>query len=210
LARYLGSKCHQCRREGVKLYLKGSKCYSDRCPIEPRPYPPGQHGQRRPRVSEYGVQLREKQKVRRIYGVLEKQFRKYFEEAARRRGNTGENMFSLLEARLDNVVYRMGFASSRNEARQVVRHNQIQVNGRRVNIPSYSVRVGDEVAVMEKSRGQARIQSAIEFASKQRGIPSWLEVDAQKLAGVFKAVPARTEIGLDDINESLIVELYSK
>ncbi len=208
MAKYVGPKCRQCRREGGKLFLKGEKCYTAKCSIETRPVPPGQHGQRRGRLTDYAVQLREKQKLRRIYGVLERQFRNYYKQAARLKGSTGENLLALLESRLDNVVYRMGFGSSRSEARQLVRHNGIQVNGKRVNIPSYHVRASDTISVIESARTQARILNAVEMA-QQRGIADWLEVDAKKLEGVFKAAPARSDLPAD-INEHLVVELYSK
>jgi small subunit ribosomal protein S4 len=208
LARYIGSKCRLCRREGEKLFLKGEKCYTSKCAIENRPFPPGQHGQRRTRLSDYARQLREKQKLRRIYGVLEKQFHLYYKEADRLKGSTGENLLQLLESRLDNVVYRMGFGVSRTEARQLVRHNAITVNGKKVNIPSYIVKAGDVVAVSEKAKEQLRIKAAVEL-SQQRGLPEWLEVDGKKLEGVFKAMPERSELPAE-IQEQLVVELYSK
>jgi len=209
LARNLDPKCRQCRREGEKLFLKGEKCFTDKCAVERRAYAPGQHGQKKnTRLSEYGGQLREKQKVRRIYGVLERQFRLTYKSAERQRGITGENLLQSLESRLDNVSYRMGFGASRAEARQVVRHNGVMVNGKRVNIPSYQVRPGDVVEVAEKSRGQLRIKAAIE-AAEQRGFPEWLEMDTKGFKGVFKAKPQRTELPAT-INEHLVVELYSK
>jgi len=208
MAKYTGPKCRQCRREGTKLFLKGEKCYTAKCAVETRPFPPGQHGQRRTRLSDYATQLREKQKMRRIYGVLERQFRNYYKSAAGRKGSTGENLLQLLEGRLDNVVYRMGFAASRTEARQLVRHNAITVNGRRVTIPSYQVRPNDNLAVAEKSRKQLRVQSALEVA-EQRGFVDWIEVDAKKMEGVFKALPERADLPAE-INEHLVVELYSK
>ena len=208
MAKYTGSKCRQCRREGGKLFLKGEKCFTSKCPVENRPFPPGQHGQRRTRLSDYALQLREKQKLRRIYGVLENQFRKYYVEAARRRGSTGENLLQLLECRLDNVVYRMGFAASRSEARQLVRHNAVTVNGAKLNIPSAQVSPSDVIAVAEKARNQLRIQSAADVA-QQRGISDWIDVDAKKLEGVFKSRPERSELP-PEINEQLVVELYSK
>jgi small subunit ribosomal protein S4 len=208
LARYIGSKCRLCRREGEKLFLKGEKCYTSKCAIENRPFPPGQHGQRRTRLSDYARQLREKQKLRRIYGVLENQFRLYYKEADRLKGSTGENLLQLLECRLDNVVYRMGFGVSRTEARQLVRHNGITVNGKKVNIPSYSVQAGDVVAVAEKAREQLRVKSSVEVA-QQRGVAEWIDVDAKKLEGVFKAKPERSELPAE-IQEQLVVELYSK
>ena len=208
MAKYTGPKCRQCRREGTKLFLKGEKCYTAKCAVETRPFPPGQHGQRRTRLSDYATQLREKQKMRRIYGVLERQFRNYYKAAAGKKGSTGENLLQLLEGRLDNVVYRMGFAASRTEARQLVRHNAITVNGRRVTIPSYQVRPNDNLAVSEKSRKQLRVQSALEVA-EQRGFVDWIEVDAKKMEGVFKALPERSDLPAE-INEHLVVELYSK
>ncbi len=208
MAKYTDSKCRQCRREGGKLYLKGEKCFTAKCAVENRPFPPGQHGQRRTRLSDYAGQLREKQKVRRIYGVLEKQFRNYYKSAASTKGSTGENLLQLLEGRLDNVAYRMGFAASRSESRQLVRHNGVSVNGVRVNIPSYQVQPNDVVSVNEKSRAQLRVQSAVELA-KQRGIADWIDVDTKKMEGVYKSRPERSELPAD-INEHLIVELYSK
>jgi len=208
MAKYLGPKCRQCRREGVKLFLKGEKCYTSKCAVENRPFPPGQHGQRRTRLSDYALQLREKQKLRRIYGVLEKQFRNYYKDAARIKGSTGENLLQLLEGRLDNVVYRMGFSSSRSESRQLVRHNGIIVNGKRVNIPSFQVQPEDTVEVNEKARAQGRVKSAVDLA-QQRGFVDWIDVDVKKFSGVFKARPERAELP-QDINEHLIVELYSK
>lgn len=208
MARYVGPKCRQCRREGSKLFLKGEKCFTARCPFENRAFPPGQHGQRRGRLSDYALQLREKQKVRRIYGILEKQFRLYYKDSDRRKGATGENLLQALESRLDNVVYRMGFASSRSEARQLVRHNAIYVNGKRVNIPSYQVKPADEISVNEKAKNQLRIQGALEMAS-QRGFVDWVDVDVKKMTGVFKTLPERGDLP-SDINEQLIVELYSK
>jgi small subunit ribosomal protein S4 len=208
MAKYTDSKCRQCRREGSKLFLKGEKCFTAKCAIENRPFPPGQHGQRRTRLSDYAGQLREKQKVRRIYGVLEKQFRNYYKNAASTKGSTGENLLQLLEGRLDNVAYRMGFASSRSESRQLVRHNGVSVNGMRVNIPSYQVQPNDVVSVNEKSRAQLRVQSAVELA-KQRGIADWIDVDTKKMEGIYKSRPERSELPAD-INEHLIVELYSK
>ncbi len=208
MARYIGSKCRLCRREGEKLFLKGEKCFTSKCAFEKRPFPPGQHGQRRTRLSDYATQLREKQKVRRIYGVLEKQFRLYYKEADRRKGSTGENLLQLLESRLDNVVYRMGFGSSRAEARQLVRHKAITVNGRTVTIPSYQVQPEDVIAVHERAKQQVRIKNSVE-AQQQRGTSEWISVDASKLEGVFKSVPDRSDLPAD-INEQLIVELYSK
>jgi len=209
LARNLDPKCRQCRREGEKLFLKAEKCFTEKCAIEKRNYPPGQHGQRRSsRLSDYGVQLREKQKLRRIYGVLEKQFRSYYAEADRKKGITGENLLQMLESRLDNVAYKMGLGGSRTEARQIVRHNSILVNGKRVNIPSYQVQPGDSISVADHSKDQLRIKSALE-AADERGLPEWLEVDVKKLTGIFKNRPERDDLP-STINESLVVELYSK
>jgi len=209
VARNIDPKCRQCRREGEKLFLKGEKCYTDKCSIERRSYAPGQHGQKSgQRLSDYGVHLREKQKIRRIYGVLEGQFRRTFAEAERRKGQTGENLLQILESRLDSVAYRMGFGASRAESRQVVRHNGILVNGRRVNIPSYQVRPGDVIELSASSRGQLRVKAAME-AAESRGFPEWLEVDIKNGKGVFKARPQRSELP-PTINESLVIELYSK
>ncbi|MFA5626956.1 MAG: 30S ribosomal protein S4 [Thiohalomonadaceae bacterium] len=208
MARYIGSKCRQCRREGAKLFLKGERCFGSKCAIETRPFPPGQHGQRRTRLSDYARQLREKQKMRRVYGVLERQFHTYFVEADRVKGNTGETLLQLLEGRLDNIVYRMGFGVSRTEARQLVRHNGVTVNGQKVNIPGYQVKSGDLVAVSERAKNQLRVKAAAELA-QQRGVPEWIEVDASKLQGTYKARPERSELPAD-IQEQLVVELYSK
>jgi len=209
LARNLDPKCRQCRREGEKLFLKGEKCFTDKCAVERRAYPPGQHGQKKnTRMSDYGGQLREKQKVRRIYGMLEGQFRLTYRAAEVQRGITGENLLQILESRLDNVSYRMGFGASRSEARQVVRHNGILVNGKRVNIPSYQVRPGDVVEVAEKTRAHLRVKAAVQ-AAEQRGFPEWIEVDAKAMKGTYKAKPQRSELPAT-INEHLIVELYSK
>jgi small subunit ribosomal protein S4 len=202
-------KCRHCRREGEKLFLKGEKCFTDKCPVERRAYAPGQHGQKSgARLSDYGKQLREKQKVRHIYGLLERQFRKTYAEAARSKGVTGERLLQLLESRLDTVVYRMGFGASRTEARQIVRHNGILVNGKRVNIPSYQVRAGDVIEVAGGAKEQLRIKAAAEAAAS-RGIPEWMEVDSTGLKGTFKNLPARSDLP-QTINESLIIELYSK
>jgi len=202
-------KCRHCRREGEKLFLKGEKCFTDKCPVERRAYAPGQHGQKSgARLSDYGKQLREKQKVRHIYGLLERQFRKTYAEAARSKGVTGERLLQLLESRLDTVVYRMGFGASRAEARQVVRHNGILVNGKRVNIPSYQVRAGDLIEVTGKAKEQLRIKGAADAAAS-RGIPEWMEVDSKGLKGTFKNLPVRNDLP-QTINESLIIELYSK
>jgi small subunit ribosomal protein S4 len=206
MARYLGPKLKLSRREGTDLFLKsGVRAIDSKCKIDTAP---GQHGARRGRLSDYGVQLREKQKVRRMYGVLEKQFRNYYKEAARLKGNTGENLLQLLEQRLDNVVYRMGFASTRAEARQLVSHKAILVNGKVVNIPSFNVTAEDVVSVREKAKKQARIVAALELAD-QREKPTWMEVDSNKMEGTFKRVPERTDLSAE-INEQLIVELYSK
>lgn len=209
MARYRDAVCRQCRREKLKLFLKGDRCYSDKCSFERRSYAPGQHGQARMRkVSDYAIQLREKQKVRRIYGMLEGQFRKYFEMAERIKGVTGENLLMLLEGRLDNVIYRLGFASSRNQARQLVRHNHVEVNGRKVNIPSFLVSVDDVISLREKSRKVGAINDSLE-AVVRRGVPSWLELDKDNYKGTVKALPDRQEITMP-IQEQLIVELYSK
>jgi len=209
VARYTEATCRLCRRENLKLFLKGDRCYADKCAFERRSYAPGQHGQRRGgKISDYGIQLREKQKVKRIYGVLEKQFRKYYEKAERQKGITGTNLLILLERRLDNVVYRMGFASSRNQGRQLVRHSHFTVNGRKINIPSYQVKIGDVVAVKDKSRKIPTILDAIETVVR-REMPSWLEVDGADFRGTIKEFPNREELTMP-INEQLIVELYSK
>ena len=208
MARYIGAKCRLCRREGAKLFLKAEKCFTSKCPFESRGFPPGQHGQRRTRVSDYASQLREKQKLRRVYGMLERQFRRYYAEADQRKGSTGENLLKLLESRLDCVVHRMGFAASRTEARQLVRHNGITVNGRKLNIPSYQVRPNDVVAVSERARQQMRIQAAMQMA-QQRGFPEWVDVDPKELKGIFKNIPDRSDLP-SEINEHLVVELYSK
>ena len=206
MARYLGPTCKLSRREGTDLFLKsGVRALDTKCKTETAP---GQHGLRRGRLSDYGVQLREKQKVRRTYGVLEKQFRNYYKAAARGRGATGENLLQLLESRLDNVVYRMGFGSTRAESRQLVAHSAILVNGKKLNIPSYQVKAGDLISVRERAKSQLRIQSAMSLAA-QRGATEWIEVDANKLEGTFKRVPDRIDLS-PEINENLIVELYSK
>jgi small subunit ribosomal protein S4 len=206
MARYLGPKCKLSRREGMDLFLKSTaRALESKCNLEK---PPGQHGARRPRLSDYGLQLREKQKLRRIYGVLERQFINYYKEAARRKGATGENLLRLLECRLDNVVYRMGFGSTRAEARQLVSHRAVIVNGQRVNIASYQIKQDDVVAIHEKSRTQTRIQYALQLA-QSHGFVDWVDVDAGKMAGVFKRIPDRGDLP-SDINESLVVELYSK
>jgi small subunit ribosomal protein S4 len=208
VARNLDPKCRQCRREGEKLFLKAEKCFTDKCSIERRNYAPGQHGQKSGRLSGYGVQLREKQKIRRMYGILERQFRNSYKLADRQRGITGENLLQLLECRLDTVSYRMGFGGSRSEARQIVRHNAILVNGRRVNIPSYQVKPGDVLEVTEKAKSHLRIKSALE-AAEQRTFPEWITMDVKAMKGTFKAKPERSELPAT-INESLVIELYSK
>ena len=208
MARYSGSVCRLCRRENLKLFLKGERCYTDKCAIERRNYPPGQHGQARPKFSEYSIQLREKQKVKRMYGLFEKQFRRTFELAERVKGITGEALLVLLERRLDNATYRLGFASSRADGRMLVRHGHIVVNGKRVNIPSYLVRAGDVVAVAEHSRQIERVLAAMEGAQR-RGVPDWVEVDRESVSGKIKYLPTRSDITAP-INEKLVVELYSK
>ncbi|MER0204814.1 MAG: 30S ribosomal protein S4 [Nitrosomonas sp.] len=208
MARNLAPKCKQCRREGEKLFLKGEKCFTDKCAIERRNYPPGQHGQKKGRLSDYGGQLREKQKVKKIYGILEKQFRNIYKLADKERGITGDNLLQLLESRLDNVVYHMGFGSSRSEARQIVRHNSILVNGHKVNIPSYLVNVGDAIEIDKNAKNQLRIKSSIETASN-RNFPSWIDVNVNEMKGIYKMKPERSDLTAS-INESLIIELYSK
>jgi small subunit ribosomal protein S4 len=209
MARNLDAKCRQCRREGEKLFLKGEKCFTDKCAIERRSYAPGQHGQKSgQRLSDFGKQLREKQKVRRTYSILERQFRKIYFEADRRKGVTGENLLQILESRLDTVAFRMGFGASRAEARQVVRHNGVLVNGKRVNIPSYLVRPGDTVEVAQGAKEHLRVKAACE-AAESRGFPEWIAVDPKALKGTFKTLPTRAELP-STINESLVVELYSK
>ncbi len=206
MARYIGPTCKLARREGTDLYLKsGVRPLDSKCKLDT---PPGQHGQRRGRLSDYGLQLREKQKVRRIYGVLERQFRRYYKEADRRKGNTGENLLQLLECRLDNVVYRMGFAATRAEARQLVAHRAIEHNGRVTNVASAEVKAGDSVAIREKAQKQLRVQAAMEMA-QQNGLPEWVEVDNKAFQGNFKQVPDRADLPAE-INENFIVELYSK
>jgi small subunit ribosomal protein S4 len=209
MARYVGPVCRLCRREGIKLFLKGERCYTEKCAIEKRNLPPGQHGKaRKQKLVGYGLQLREKQKVKRIYGVLENQFRRYFEDASRIRGNTGVTLLQSLERRLDNVVYRLGLATSRAQARQLVRHGHFQVNGKKVDVPSYSVRAGDEIAARPKSQKNTSIVHAMDEV-KGRGIPEWLLFDAEKVGGRVSAVPTRDQINLP-VQEQLIVELYSK
>jgi len=209
LARYRDSSCKLCRRENLKLYLKGDRCYGDKCAFERRAYAPGQHGQRRGgKISDYKVQLREKQKVKRIYGVLEKQFKGYYTLADRRKGVTGTNLLLILESRLDNIVYRMGFAASRSQARQLVRHNHFTVNDKKVNIPSYLVKPGDEIKVKEESKKAPQIIGAMETVVR-RGIPDWIEVDKEKFKGTLKSLPNREDLTMP-IQEQLIIELYSK
>ncbi|MFW6147390.1 MAG: 30S ribosomal protein S4 [Thermodesulfobacteriota bacterium] len=209
MARYVEASCRLCRRENLKLFLKGDRCYTDKCSFERRSYAPGQHGQRRGgKISDYGIQLREKQKVKRIYGIFEKQFRRYFHKAEQQKGITGTNLLVFLERRLDNTVYRMGFASSREQARQLVRHNHFTVNGKKVNIPSYQVKIGDAIEVKEKSRKIPVVIEAMETVVR-REIPPWLEVDSNTFRGIVKAFPSREELTMP-VNEQLIVELYSK
>ena len=209
MGRYIGPVCRLCRREGVKLYLKGERCYSPKCAMERRPYPPGQHGQKRARrPSDYAVRLREKQKLRRIYGISERQFRNLFEEASKKKGVTGSVFLGLLESRLDNVVYRLGFAVSRRQARQLVRHGHITVNGRRVDLPSYRVRPGDEIAVAEKSRNLELIRQNLE-AMKGRKVGPWLSLDVEGMKGQFLRLPDREDLALP-VNEQLVIEFYSR
>lgn len=208
MARYTGADCRLCRREGAKLFLKGDRCYTDKCAMERRAYAPGEAGRKRVKENEYLLQLREKQKTKRIYGVLEKQFRAYYDIASRKQGVTGENLLTILESRLDNVVYRLGFAKSRAEARQQVRHGHIHVNGRRVDIPSFRVRPGDLISVSPKAKEMLVIKSAL-ISNERVQVPAWLEVDIEKLQGSVLSLPQRDQIDLD-IREQLIVELYSK
>jgi len=209
MARYNESQCRKCRREGLKLFLKGDRCYTDKCAVERRPYAPGQHGQgRRRKPTEYGIQLREKQRAKNMYGVLERQFRKYFKMADNMKGVTGENLLVLLERRLDNMVYRMGFARSRNQARQLVMHGHFSVNGGRVNIPSYLTRQGDSIQVIERSRKMTAITEAME-AVERRGVPEWLMLEKDKFEAKVMAFPTREQLTMP-LNEQLIVELYSK
>lgn len=208
MARYTGPSCRLCRRENLKLFLKGERCYTDKCAFERRQYPPGQHGQGRIKFSSYGEQLREKQKVKRVYGLLEKQFRLTFNRAARKRGITGDNLIAILESRFDNMVYRLGFAASRNDARQLIRHGHFTVNGTKVNIPSSILKPGDVVQPREKSTKIEKIKESVETA-KQRGVPAWLEIDVEKFEGKVVALPKRDEITMP-MNEQLIVELYSR
>ena len=209
MARCIGSVCRLCRRENQKLFLKGDRCYTDKCGFERRGYPPGQHGQGRIKLSEYAVRLREKQKVRRVYGVLERQFSGYFKEASRRKGRTGEEMLALLERRLDNAVHRMGFAASRSEARQLVRHGHVHINGKRLDIPSYVVRVGDVVTLTEGARKFKFVAAAIGGADK-RPLASWLDADRANFAGTVKGPPVREDLNEPEIREQLVVEYYSR
>ncbi len=208
MARYIGPVCRICRREGLKLFLKGDRCYTEKCAIERRAYPPGQHGQAHRKRSDYGVQLREKQKVRRMYGLLEKQFRGYYKQADRMKGVTGENLIQLLERRLDNTIFRLGFAVNRSEARQIVRHNLVQLNGRKANIPSMRVKPGDVIDVKTKARKHLRVQAALESVDR-RGVPQWLELDRKNMRGTVVNLPEREDVTMP-IEEHFIVELYSK
>jgi small subunit ribosomal protein S4 len=209
MARYLGPGCKLCRREAIKLYLKGERCFSEKCAFTRRPYPPGQHGQGRIKLSEYAIRLREKQKMRRVYGVGEKQFRSYYDVASRRKGRTGEEMLGLLERRLDNLIYRLGFASSRSDARQLLRHGHVLVNGKRIDIPSYLAKNGDKVNLTEKATKFKRVAEAVAGADK-RPVLSWLEIDRANFAGTIKAAPVREELNEPDIREQLVVEYYSR
>ena len=210
MARYTGPVCRMCRRDGTKLFLKGAKCFTEKCPVEKRNFPPGQHGQskKQKKVVGYGLQLREKQKAKRIYFTLETQFRAYYEKASNRTGVTGELLLQQLETRLDNVAYRLGFATSRRQARQIVRHGHLQVNGRKVNIPSFQCKVGDEIAIREGSKQLVVLEESKNFASGQRSVP-WLDINRDNLSGKVVALPARVDVNLP-VNEQLIVELYSK
>jgi len=209
MARYNGPVCKLCRREGMKLYLKGERCYSEKCSYTRRPYPPGQHGQARIKLSEYAIRLREKQKVRRIYGVVERQFQKYYFDAARRKGRTGEQMLGLLESRLDNVVHRLGFTFTRSQARQVVRHGHVLVNGKRVDIPSYILKAGDKVEIRQKSREIKEVLASLAQVDKRPQL-SWLELDKANFAGTFKGAPVREEMNEPAIREQYVVEYYSR
>jgi small subunit ribosomal protein S4 len=209
LSRYSGPVCRQCRRENTKLFLKGDRCYTDKCSLERRNYAPGQHGQRRSKLSDYGAQLREKQKVKRSYGLQEKQFRLYFTKADRMRGVTGENLLILLERRFDSVIYRLGFAASRAQARTLVRHGHFQINGHKANIPSQLIRPNDVISLIEKSRQIACINESLDSVMR-RGVPSWIELDRDAFKGTMKTLPVRAELTTPEIQERLIVELYSK
>lgn len=208
MARYTGAKCRICRREGGKLFLKGDRCYTDKCAFERRAYAPGDHGRARKKPSDYALQLREKQKVRRMYGILEGQFRRYFEEADRRKGVTGATLLTLLETRADNIVYKLGFANSRNQARQMVRHGLFLLNGRRINVPSIQMKPGDVLEVRDRTKKNLVINEALEVVAR-RGVPAWLEIDAPNMKGTVKALPTREDITFP-MTEQLIVELYSK
>src|SRR5689334_12820255 len=208
MARYIGPACRLCRRENMKLFLKGERCYTDKCSFDRRPYPPGMHGQRRAKVTEFAVRMREKQKVRRIYGLLERQFSGYFDHADRQKGVTGSNLLNLLERRLDSAIYRLGMGATRTDARQLVRHKHVQVNGRTVNIPSFLVKPGDKITVREGSKSLVRIQAALDLSAR-REQPEWLEFDRDNLTGTVKMMPAREAITLP-IEEQLIVEFYSR
>jgi len=209
LSRYSGPVCRQCRRENAKLFLKGDRCYTDKCALERRNYAPGQHGQRRTKVSDYGTQMREKQKMKRTYGLQEKQFRLYFSKADAQKGVTGENLLMLLERRLDSTIYRLGFAASRAQARTLIRHGHFQVNGRKVNIPSYLVRANEEITLREKSRAIVCIGESLDSVMR-RGVPSWLELERDAFKGTIKTLPVRSELTTPEFQEQLIVELYSK
>lgn len=208
MSRYKGPVCKLCRREGMKLFLKGDRCYSDKCGIERREYPPGQHGQNRIKFTEYGTQLREKQKIKRIYGILERQFRRIFHDAERKKGVTGDTLIQLLESRLDNIVYRFGFANSRAEARMLITQRHFEINGKLVNIPSAIVKTGDTITVRQGSRNVTRVQASME-AVQRRGVPEWLELDCANFKGTVRMIPARNQITIP-MNEQLVVELYSK
>ncbi|MCU0560674.1 MAG: 30S ribosomal protein S4 [Desulfobacterales bacterium] len=209
MAKFSGSDCRMCRRENVKLFLKGDRCYSDKCAFDRRSYPPGQHGERRGRkMSDYGIQLREKQKIKRIYGLTEKQFHLFFERAERRKGITGTNLLLALESRLDNIVYRLGFANSRTQARQLVQHSHFLVNGKKVNIPSFQVKVGDIVEVRERSKKIQNLQDSLD-AVVRRGVPAWLDLEKDNLKGIVKGMPVREDLTMP-MQEQLVVELYSK
>ncbi|MEO8797038.1 MAG: 30S ribosomal protein S4 [Polyangiaceae bacterium] len=209
MARYIGPVCRLCRREGMKLFLKGERCYTEKCAFTRRPYPPGQHGQGRIKLSEYAVRLREKQKVRRVYGILERQFQAYYVQAARGKGRTGEEMLSILESRLDNVVHRLGFATTRSHARQLVKHNHVLLNGKRVNIPSVVLRPGDKIEIREESRQIAAITASMASMEKRAAL-SWLEIDKDKFSGTYKGAPVRDELAEPAIREQLVVEYYSR
>lgn len=208
MAKYTDAKCRLCRRQGEKLFLKGEKCFSAKCAIEKRGFAPGQHGKRRARLTDYAVQLREKQKVRWIYGILERQFRRYYQNASRKKTSTGETLLQILESRLDTVLYRMGVGASRPEARQLVRHNAVTVNGKKVNIPSYQVKANDVIALTDEAKKQLRVQASMQFSLQQGGC-EWIDVDPDKMEAVFKGAPERSDLPAE-INEHLIVELYSK